>query len=1308
MKIRKLVKILMHGLLNICAVVAYGQAITRKPYLQMGTSTSIVIKWRTDLATDSKVNVGLSSTQLTSTFLDPTNTTEHEVKIANLQPNTVYYYNVGGTFGVLGGDNSYFFKTAPAVGSTQPIRIWAMGDMGDGSDNQKRVRDSYLKYIGNDNRKTDFVMLLGDNAYPNGMDNEYQVNFFDIYKDHFLTNNVLWPVPGNHEYYAANRNSRGIPYYSIFTLPKNAEAGGVPSGVESCYSFDYANVHIIALDSDGIEENQYRLYDTISPQVKWLKRDLEANRQPWTLVMFHHPPHTKNSHDSDAEEELRLLRQNLTPILERYKVDMVLSGHSHLYERSMFIKGHRGASNTFSIGTNAVVSSNGRYDGSANSCAYIKKNEGIIYAVVGSSGRNNGVPGPWHPMSAFADQTTGGSMAIEIEDNRLNAKWIASTGAIMDQFTIFKNVNKQANLTANFGTEIKLTPSWKGTYNWPDGSKGATFSPKITKDTKIEVRDDQNCLADQFTVRVLAVPTITTSNLANPSVCLGSSVPVAFTSSGFATTGRMFSVELSDLNGNFTAPTVIGTGLVSPITSVIPAAAALGFQYRLRVVADSVGITSVPSSAILLMRKPTATLSGGGTINVGDSTALNIAFTGNGPWTYAFANTNTGTTSANPLTGIVKPTVTTTYTLASVSNVCGAGTVSGSATVIVNPRISTATLAIGSACVGTNVNVPFVVMGTFAGTVNYTAQLSDVSGNFTNPIIIGTGASSPIVATLPLTLASGTGYRIRVVASLSATSVSSMPFTIKVKPTAVISGSTTINVDATANLVLSLTGDSPWNYVLSDGSTATVTTATSLAVVKPLVSTTYSITSLTNSCGEGAVSGSVRVTVIPRISTTTLNLGNVCVGGTVSVPFVLTGVFETPPLYTVQLSDGAGGFTNPAIIGSGMASPITANIPVGQVSGANYVVRVVASGSTSVGGSTLSIRPLPTAAISGNQTIDFGNTALLNLIFTGDAPWKYTLSDGTTGTADRSPFTVSIKTDQTKTYTVTKVNNTCGDGTGSGSAAVVVVPRLVTENLPSFICAGSVSDIKFGVGGVLAINTNYQVQLSDSSGRFNSPAIIGTGMASPISVVIPANTASGNSYRLRVVAVNNNTNTTPSSPFIVRTKATGILTGGGITIKPAEEAVLVVQATGDGPWNYVLSDNTSGTSVTSPIIISVFPIYPTTYTIKSFTNTCGVGIGSGSAVVNVIITSLDNLLNDEVRVYPNPTQNNLNLSIKLPQPQDGEWLLFSESGQILRVNKWTKTQKHNEVISTDNQLSGTYFLKIRVGQNWTIRKLIKN
>ena len=83
-------------------------------------------------------------------------------------------------------------------------------------------------------------------------------------------------------------------------------------------------------------------------------------------MIFHHPPYTKNSHDSDSEEELVLIRKNLTPILERFKVDLVLSGHSHLYERSRPMRSHTGLATSFREDQHLTNLSSGRYDGSPN------------------------------------------------------------------------------------------------------------------------------------------------------------------------------------------------------------------------------------------------------------------------------------------------------------------------------------------------------------------------------------------------------------------------------------------------------------------------------------------------------------------------------------------------------------------------------------------------------------------------------------------------------------------------------------------------------------------------------------------------------------------------------------------------------------------------------------------------------------------------------------------------------------------------------------------------------------------------------
>lgn len=844
----------------------FAQKITRGPYLQIGTSTGIVVRWRTDAATIGKVIYGLAPNQKNRSIADEVATTEHELKITGLEPNTVYYYGISITpDGAVLEGNDYYFKTAPPAGSKQKIRIWAMGDMGDGSPNQRAVRDAYLQSIKNDNRQTDVTLLLGDNAYAIGTDEEYQNNFFNIYQDYFLKNNVLWAAPGNHEYYSGSRTSRNIPYFQIFSLPQKAEGGGVPSGSEMYYSFDYANVHFVGLDSDGIEDNQYRLYDTLGPQVQWLKKDLAANRQPWTIVFFHHPPYTRNSHDSDSEEELKLIRQNLTPILERYKVDVVLSGHSHLYERSRPMHGHTGVSTTFRDDQHLASLSSGRYDGVENSCAYVKNggDEGVIYVVAGSAGQNNGYNGVAHPAMPFKNAINGGSVVIEVEDNRLNFEWLCNDRIVRDQFTIFKNVNKSTTLKARHGEVVKLTPSWKGTYAWSNGSRQPLLEFTLTGDTTITVRDSLGCLQDRFRVELAAKPVISPEKLPT-TVCAGDKLMIPFTVSNTDSNRWRYSLELSDAQGNFANSIPFANDQNGSFTVSIPANASTGEGYRFRIKSNVRGIEEIVTATFSIRQKPSATLSGETTIEAGKSTNLQLNFSGSAPWTYRLSDNSTATTSVNPLMVSVNPLSTTTYGLNSVSNVCGEGEVKGSARVSVIPRITANFSPSQVLCNETQFDVPFSVTGIFESSVTYEAQLSDKDGSFSSPRVIGNAPQSPIKATLPTDVAFNGNYQIRVYPSQNVTSyyTPTATFSPKQRAKATISGDTIIKLGEPATLLLRFEGQSPWTYTLSDNSTNTVSTALQTVTVKPELLTTYTLKSVSNVCGNGTVSGSARVNVI--------------------------------------------------------------------------------------------------------------------------------------------------------------------------------------------------------------------------------------------------------------------------------------------------------------------------------------------------------------------------------------------------------------------------------------------------------------
>lgn len=408
---------------------AWAATVTRGPYLMMGTPDSMVIRWRTDTATNSRVQFGTVQGNLSSVLDDATSTTEHEVRLTGLSPETRYYYSVGSSSGVLSGNNATtFFQTSPLAGTARPTRIWVIGDAGTGATVQTSVYNAYLNATGS--KYTNLWLMLGDNAYSSGTDAEYTSKMFNNYGTLFKQS-PLWPTIGNHDAVSADSATQTGPYYDQFTMPKNAEAGGVASGTEAYYSFNYGNIHFIVLDSQETSRA------TTGAMMTWLKADLQADNSDWVVAYWHHPPYTKGSHDSDTETAHIEMRQNFLPVLEAHGVDLVLGGHSHSYERSYLLDGHYGLSSTF---TNAYKKSagDGRTDGTG---AYAKStgsvpHDGAVYSVVGSSGQISG--GTLNHPAMYVSLNEAGSMVLDIDGQTLNAQFINSSGVVRDHFTITK------------------------------------------------------------------------------------------------------------------------------------------------------------------------------------------------------------------------------------------------------------------------------------------------------------------------------------------------------------------------------------------------------------------------------------------------------------------------------------------------------------------------------------------------------------------------------------------------------------------------------------------------------------------------------------------------------------------------------------------------------------------------------------------------------------------------------------------------------------------------------------------------------
>lgn len=445
-------------LLSSCAMVALTivatasvapAALLRGPYLQMATSSSVLVRWRTDVAENSRVEWGTTIGAPDSMVDDASVTTEHEVLVTGLDASTVYYYRVGSTTTPLaGGDAAHFFKTSPPTGTAVPTRIWAIGDSGypdpgviapgwirDGD----AVRDAYTAFNGA--ATADVWLLLGDNAYTLATDAEYQTDLFEQYPG-FIRTVAPWACLGNHEGFVADGLTQSGPYYDVFSLPTGGEAGGVASGTESYYAFDYGNIHFVVLDAEDSVLNA----SARKAMLDWLEADLAATKADWLIAFWHQPPYSKAFlHDSDVEANEVLIREHAVPILEDYGVDLVLGGHSHNYERSYFIDGHYGLSPTF--GPEHVVDG-----GTGNPLvdnAYEKVNrgqvphEGAVFVVAGSASEkrpNDSVPDYPHPVMAVAVSELG-SLIVDVDGQTAVTTFLDETGTVLDTFTIEKGTS---------------------------------------------------------------------------------------------------------------------------------------------------------------------------------------------------------------------------------------------------------------------------------------------------------------------------------------------------------------------------------------------------------------------------------------------------------------------------------------------------------------------------------------------------------------------------------------------------------------------------------------------------------------------------------------------------------------------------------------------------------------------------------------------------------------------------------------------------------------------------------------------------
>lgn len=396
------------------------------------TDSTFAVNWRTDLSTrasvllygtdegavaaadgpadDVRQQLGHHMLVATGLARADTLTRLHEVHVCGLSPDTGYFYKVGGPGH---WSDVYEFSTGPVIGSTNPWSFAATGDSRNQQENswalsQKRLRDAAV----------DLQVFSGDAVFLGTLQTDWD-GFFEATDGDFAVQDLFAEVPfmmanGNHDALAVN-------YVAQFAFPQDRTTGEQAQG-EEWYSFDYANAHFVILNDSVADDSVLA-----GPQAQWLRADLgsvDREKTPWIFAVHHRPFYTcLSNHRPDTS-----LRTAWQPIFDEYRVDIVFTGHNHVYERSYPIRGLNDAEGMLApAGAGGVPQIDG--EGFASGTLY------IVAAGVGA------------PLYGVSDECPTTNVAeslrnhvvVEIDDRTLSfTAYETIGGGTIDHFTYTK------------------------------------------------------------------------------------------------------------------------------------------------------------------------------------------------------------------------------------------------------------------------------------------------------------------------------------------------------------------------------------------------------------------------------------------------------------------------------------------------------------------------------------------------------------------------------------------------------------------------------------------------------------------------------------------------------------------------------------------------------------------------------------------------------------------------------------------------------------------------------------------------------
>ena len=390
---------------------------------------------------------------------------QHQALLTGLSPGRAFHYRFSFDGKLVFTAGSQALKTA-----AQSFRTIVVGDVGDGSNDSKAVAaQMFLQH-------PELMVIAGDIVYERGRIEEYIERFFPVYNNDLAHSSAGAPIlrsilcvgaAGNHDMGIPSRENVSDPaiwkdlggFFEFWSQPGNGpgpdwgsrnaanridEPAIFRRGKEEFYrvtnfSFDNGNAHWLILDG-----NMYMDWSD-SALRQWVEKDLSAaSESTWKFVVFHQPPFTCDLKYIN-EQRMRLLCQ----IFERHGVDVVFSGHCHLYERTFplrYVVHPREDGKPLSPEgkVDGRYTLDQKWDGSA-----AMSPEGVIYITTGSGGKHLGKD---HIVEHFnlpawtaklVDDRRSFTL-LQGEGTRLLLQQLGVNGEVLDSFVLDKSKARQA------------------------------------------------------------------------------------------------------------------------------------------------------------------------------------------------------------------------------------------------------------------------------------------------------------------------------------------------------------------------------------------------------------------------------------------------------------------------------------------------------------------------------------------------------------------------------------------------------------------------------------------------------------------------------------------------------------------------------------------------------------------------------------------------------------------------------------------------------------------------------------------------